>query len=109
MFELNPDGLRRFLDMIRGQSDEEDYEPVATLSPGQKGEWDEIQDLQERAKSMYAESQARLSLFWVHLERSMKEAGLDADGLKIDGDVVYRKVEEERDVPDDLPHLGSEG
>lgn len=105
MFDMNSDSLRKFLQMLGGNGSDEDYEPIATLSPEQKKEWDEIQDLHERAKSMDAEAHARSSLFWVHLERRVKEAGMDPEGLKIDGDVVYRKVEQERDVPDDLPSL----
>lgn len=106
MFELSPERLRKFLEMMRGETDE-DYEPIATLSPEQRREWDEVQALEEKAKSMYAEAQARRSLFWVRLEQSMREAGLSSDDLKVDDGVVYKKVEEKKDVPDDLPNLGA--
>jgi hypothetical protein len=107
MFDFNQDGLRRLLQALTGggSDDMEGFEPAFALGSEQRKEWDEIQNLHDEAKSMLAEAQARSSLFWVKLERAVKEAGFESDSLRVDTGVVYRKPPSAPDIPDDLPRL----
>ena len=59
------------LKKLAGAGEENEYEPLCSMTEDQVKEWDEILKLQRKSILLDQEADAKRSLFWVNLHKEM--------------------------------------